>query len=151
MEQSERRKNIESIVESMHAIKHKLIACTKKSGTSDKKPNVTHSQWAVLAIVTKKGRVGVKEIAQTLGITSSAATQLTDELVKNGYITRKESEEDRRALVLELSALCKQHMQEMRKRRMEKLTQMFAHLSDKELTQYAQLNKKIAERTEGPE
>ncbi len=151
MTSSERKQYIESIVESMHAIKHKLVACTKKSAASDNKPGITHSQWAVLAIVTKKESVGVKEIAQTLGVTSSAATQLTDELVKNGYIIRKESEEDRRALFLELSPLCKKHMQDMRTRRMEQFTKMFAHLSDEELTQYATLNKKIAEDTPGSE
>ncbi len=143
MESKERKQHIESIVESMHAIKHKLIACTKKSSTSDTTPAITHSQWAVLAIVTNKENVGVKEIAHTLGITSSAATQLTDELVKNGYIIRKGNEQDRRALSLELSPLCKKHMQDMRRRRMEQFTEMFAHLSDKELSQYANLNKKI--------
>jgi DNA-binding MarR family transcriptional regulator len=145
MESAERKQHIESIVESMHAIKHKLIACTKKSAASDTRPGITHSQWAVLAIVTKKENVGVKEIAQTLGITSSAATQLTDELVKNGYIIRKGNEQDRRALSLELSPLCKKHMQDMRTRRMEQFTEMFAHLSDTELAQYAKLNKKITD------
>lgn len=145
MESAKRKQYIESIVESMHAIKHKLIACTKKSSASDAKHAITHSQWAVLAIVTKKQHVGVKEIAQTLGITSSAATQLTDELEKNGYIVRKGNEEDRRALSLELSPSCHKHMQDMRKRRMEQFTEMFSRLSDTELEQYAKLNRKITE------
>lgn len=145
METAARKQHIEQIVEGMHAIKRKLITCAGKSSASQDTPVITHSQWAVLGVIARKEHVGIKDVAKTLSISSSAATQLVEELVKNGYVLRKGDEQDRRALLLTLSPTYKTHMRQMHKKRMAQFMDIFDILTDTELAQYAKLNKKISE------
>lgn len=104
---------------------------------------ITHSQWAVLGVVMEKKEVSVKEIATTLGITSSAATQLVDGLVGNNYLIREADENDRRALKITISDKYKLKMRKMKQQALERFTDMFKALDDKELALYAKLHSKI--------
>ena len=137
-----RKQHIESIIESMQTIKRKVIACNpKKSDTAC----ITHSQWAVLGIIMEKGKVGVKEVAETLGISSSAATQLIDGLVINNVLIRESDTSDRRALLLKISDVYKKKLSTLKEQSTMQFISMFEALSDKELEQYASHNKKIVD------
>ena len=142
-----RQQYIESIIESVYAIRRKLMVCGSAKVSvrrPQKEHSITHSQWAVLAVVIRLKHAGIKEIAEALNMTSSAATQLVDELVKKEYLLRKGDAKDRRALSLTLSDMCKTQMNELKSKRIERFITIFDGLNDKELAQYASLNKKIA-------
>jgi DNA-binding MarR family transcriptional regulator len=142
-----RKESIESILESNQVIRRRLLSIYVQKSSKGKKDlefQITPSQWAVLGFVMRKESVGVKDIAKVLGVTSSAATQLVDELVNKGYLTRESNATDRRALSIKLSGKHKQRLMELKTKATERYAEMFNALDNQELEQYATLNKKIA-------
>lgn len=106
-------------------------------------PRVTPAQMGMLMVIEQCGESTVKDVAKTLGITSSAATQLVDGLVMGGYLTRKISTEDRRAVTLALSKKSKNQVERMKKHTLERFLTVFKVLNDTEFNRYLALNKKI--------
>jgi DNA-binding MarR family transcriptional regulator len=105
---------------------------------------ITMSQMRAFFLIEAKSGCTVKEIAETLKITSSAATQLVDGLVAIGYIVRKESSKDRRVAMLNLTRKAINQHQRMKKIMFGQLLRLFKGLNDKELDQYTRLTKKIS-------
>ena len=141
-----RKQHIKNIIENMHAIKHKLVASgmVKHHALRRHEVSMTPSQWIVLGIVIEKTR-GIKDIADMLGVTSSAATQLVDGLVRKGLVIRAGVTGDRRALAVRIVKKHEKEMRAMMKMGMERFEAMFDVLNDRELAHYAALNKKIAD------
>ncbi len=137
-----RKQLIEGIIENMQTIKRQIIS---RGSIKSDTVGITHSQWAVLSIVMEKEKVGVKEIAGLLRISSSAATQLIDGLVINNVLVRQSDTSDRRALLLKISEEYKKKLGALRANATEQFSSMFEALSDNELEQYSSLNKKIVE------
>lgn len=136
-----RKKTIEDLLQNMHAMRHKLMV-----GYATKKEMViTPSQGFVLRFVAKNSSANVKTITQALNITSSATTQLVDCLVEKGYLIRKSDPKDRRFTTLSLSVKAKKLFKEYKKQGLQKMTTLFDVFTDRELTQYATLNKKITD------
>jgi len=135
-----RKQLIEEIMASFHAMKNKMITKMVHTGHAG---GITHSQLFVLAIIEQHHHIGIKEIAKKLHISSSAATQLVDGLVKKSYVVRHTDAHDRRALHLELSGKGKTHVTELKKKRMKMMARLFDALNDKELAMYSKLHKII--------
>ncbi|MBI2906739.1 MAG: MarR family transcriptional regulator [Chloroflexi bacterium] len=98
----------------------------------------------ILRTVKNSPGIGIKELATSLSITSSAATQQVDNLVRKGYLTRKANTEDRRSLNLRLSANLSNRLEEIETAFIEEMIGRFGVLSDDELAAYAELNRRIA-------
>ncbi len=137
---SEQRKLIEDLFESFHAIKLKMVGCSSGSLLS-----VTPSQGLVLNFVERENGAGIGKIAEHLGVTSSAATQLVNGLVRKGYLIRRENLDDRRELTVILSATGKKRMGLIRHERTKRVQSLFRALTVKEVREYCRLNKKIAD------
>lgn len=135
---------LESLLQNMHAIRHKLMA--EYTGRKDLAMNP--SQGFVLRFVAKNSNTSIKAIAEALQITSSAATQLVDGLVEKGYLVRKEDPDDRRVTTLSLPESAKKIFKEFREQGLRKMMVLFDALTDEELVQYAALHKKIADTLE---
>lgn len=136
----QRKKLIEDILSSIHALGHR---CKTKPETNGQKPQITHSQWYVLSTIEHSKSVSVKDIAHTLGISPSAITQLVDGLVDAGIVTRTESLTDRRTTQLSLSAKGLKQIQAIKKEKMEAFASLFDALSDSELSTYHRLQQKL--------
>ena len=134
-----RKKIIEDLLQNMHAMRHKLMV----GYTAKKEVAITPSQGFVLRFVAKNSSTNVKTIADSLHITSSAATQLIDGLVDNGYLVRKSNPDDRRVIALSLSDKANKLFKEFQEQGLQKMMELFDALTDDELVQYADLNKKI--------
>lgn len=65
---------------------------------------VTAAQWSVLITLYRGQARTPQEIAQFIGIDGSAVTRLLDRLEKRGLTRRQPNPEDRRSLVIELTA-----------------------------------------------
>jgi DNA-binding MarR family transcriptional regulator len=123
----------------MHAMRHRLmVGCTVK-----KEMVITPSQGFVLRFVAKSSTTNVKAITQALNISSSAATQLVDGLVDNGYLLRQDNPDDRRIITLLLSDKAKKFFKEFEAQRLQKMMEIFDSLTDEELIQYGYLNQKL--------
>jgi DNA-binding MarR family transcriptional regulator len=104
---------------------------------------ITPSQMVIMGVVEESKIVTIKHIAKELQISSSAATQLVNELVKKGYLKRKTSDTDRREVSIELTEKFKKNITFIKKHIVGNMTILFKDLSDNELRQYLEVNKKI--------
>lgn len=138
----DRNQKIKELMEGLHALRSR-VAFGPPPGVQMR--HVTPSQWRVLMIVMRGDDHTVKDVAKTLDITSSAATQLVDGLVANGYVIKKEDEADRRKVSLTLSKTTKDHVVKMKKKAMGCFLKTFEVLNDKEFDQYIALNKKLVQ------
>ncbi|MFA5308504.1 MAG: MarR family transcriptional regulator [Dehalococcoidales bacterium] len=137
----DRRSQIEGILQSFHAIRHRLLTGTYILSAKNQIPN---SQWMVLRIVYQNEGIGVKELSRMLGISSSAATQLVNSLVKKGHLVREVNLEDRRALKIRPSKKTKELIDISNTQALGKVYSLFDVLSDEELQKYCDLSKKVA-------
>jgi len=80
----------------MHRSMHSLIHFSHEK-------NLSMSQVASLFRIRRSGSCGVKEIAEHLGVSNAAASQLLDRLVQQGLVARSEDPIDRRGKVLVLT------------------------------------------------
>lgn len=135
-----RKKLIEEIMANFHALRNSMQSRLLPSKGKD---GITHSQLFVLAIIERHRNIGVKAMSKMLNITSSATTQLVDGLVENGYVVRKASSQDRRALQLVLSKKGQRRITDLKNLRMATIATLFEALSNLELETYLRLHKKI--------
>jgi len=61
-----------------------------------KERGLSMTQFNTLVFLHHKGPSAVTDIADELGVSSAAASQMLDRLVQEGYITRTEDQRDRR-------------------------------------------------------
>ena len=147
-----RRQHIENALHHLRILRSVLVDrqgrprfLSGKALPPARKARITPAQWGVLAVVLRREHVGIKEIAKELHITSSAATQLVDELVGKKYLARTVNPEDRRGLSLKIPEPRKKMVQALRERRIEEFLNIFRNLTDAELAQFAALCGKIAD------
>ena len=142
----DRKKIIEEITESLYLIKRKVAS---DMHFLFHEMQITHPQWIVLQQVRKKGMISIKYLSHVLQMTSSAATQIVNGLVKKGLLVRKRNKEDRRMLNIELSETAYNQFELMKDRRVSAVTTLFDSLDDEDLIKYLEINKKIAEKIPG--
>lgn len=140
---SKRIQLIEKILHSFQATRNITKARATRLGHQD---HITHTQWFVLSMIQGFKKRSIKDIAQALEISSSAATQLVDGLVQSGFVTRKEDPNDRRLVQLELSPKGKKHIGATMKKRIAEMAEIFAPLTDLELEEFVRLHKKITSK-----
>ncbi len=138
---NDRRKLIEKIIENIHVIKHEIIAGIHFFFADIQ---ITHSQWLVLHLVKRNGTISIKDLANLLDTTSSAATQIVNGLVNKGLLLRKRNPDDRRTLKIELSEKFKNQFDSIKNKSFKTLSLLFDVLDDDELLKYCELNDKIA-------
>lgn len=135
-----REQFIEEILHSLHAIRNITKTRALHLGHQN---HITHSQWFVLSMIQHFKKRSIKDIAEAMDMSSSAATQLVDGLVQSGYVIRQEDPKDRRSVQLELSSKGKKHIVATKKKRINEMAGIFDALTDKELEEFVRLHKKI--------
>lgn len=140
---SKRTQLIEEILHSFHAIRN--ITRTK-AASLDHQKHITHSQWFALTMIDHHKRRSIKDIAEAMEMSPSAATQLVDGLVRVGLVTRQEEPNDRRLVQLELSPKGKKHLTDTKEKRIAEMAEIFDILTDKELEEFVRLHKKITSK-----
>ena len=89
-------------------------------------------QLSTLMILRKKQVSAISEIAEELGVSSAAASQMIDRMVNEGLILRAESPDDRRVKQVRLTDKGRQLLRENFKARRQWITEIIESLSDKE-------------------
>jgi len=140
---TDRKQKIKELMEDFKTLRRAVVFDIPRSINI---PRITPSQWGALMCIEQHGESTVKDVAKTLGITSSASTQLIDGLVASGYVTRKTDKNDRRAVTLTLSKRTRAKVDKMKKQIQSKFFNFLKSLSDKEFDQYIRLNKKIVKK-----
>jgi DNA-binding MarR family transcriptional regulator len=99
-------------------------------------------------LMKEKEGASVKDIAESLHITSGAVSQLIDGAVKMGIVERQEDSKDRRAQRIKLTEKAASRVDEFRKTFFERLSPKFALLSDAEILELTRLLGKINQASE---
>jgi DNA-binding MarR family transcriptional regulator len=89
-------------VEAVMLAAQALVGVTAQS-VAEVEDVVTLPQLRVLVLLASRGPLNLNALAQAMGVHPSNATRACDRLVAAGLLNRRESEVDRRNLVLELT------------------------------------------------
>ncbi|MDB5260109.1 MAG: DNA-binding transcriptional regulator, MarR family [Candidatus Nomurabacteria bacterium] len=138
-----RKQKLEELMKSIGTLQRNMAF---RGADFNKMNRITPSQWGVVMLIEQQDSTSVKEVANGLGISSSAATQLIDGLVESGYVLRKENIKDRRIAVLTLSNKTKKHVGKMKEQMIKKFIEIYEVLTDKEFNQFCVLHNKIVQR-----
>lgn len=107
---------------------------------------LSHAQIGLLYLLAHHESASVKEIAQFLGISKSAVTQLADPLLSKGLINRQTDAHDRRIARLSLNSSGSKALKKLSKHKFAGLRTSLETLDQKELQTLYKLHKKMAER-----
>lgn len=113
-----------------------------------KQNNYSVPQLNVLFRLQHKGSCGVSELADEMGVTAAAASQLLERLVQQGLVQRSEDPLDRRNRRMTLTEAGQQVVQESVAARQSWLDRLPALLSETEQEQVATALRILIERAE---
>lgn len=105
--------------------------------------DLTGPQLHILYALAHVGNLTVKEVAGKMGITSSAATQIIEGLVKGGYVERNQDEQDRRIVHIEFSGRGKRKFENIKRAHMERVCMIFDVLTDEEIDLLIGISEKV--------
>lgn len=101
------------------------------------------SQVGILLLIARQGPQSLKELARHMCMSSSAATQLADGLIKDRLLTRTEDQTDRRRISLALTESGKRRLSQARKEHVAVLAKFLDPLTENELIEWKRLQRKI--------
>ncbi|MBA3678650.1 MarR family transcriptional regulator [Candidatus Saccharibacteria bacterium] len=108
-----------------------------------KQPYIPKSQLLLLYMLYKQKQMTIKEIAQVMHSSSSAATQLVEHIVESGLAERVETGTDRRQVHVQLTADGMRQTIEYKESVLVRLADVFAHTSDESLEQIVRFQQSI--------
>jgi len=138
---SQKSQKIEEVIGNLQRLRRGF----PRRATAEDRPVVTFPQMSVLFLLKESGRLRNAELAQQLGISPSAATQLVQGLKTSGFVTRQTDDDDRRVTYVDVSAKGKDYLDYLRNKRTEHMYRVFDKLNVTELTQLAAITAKLAE------
>lgn len=137
-----RKKLSEDVFEDMRITLRRIFVASKSDMRGSAIPR---SQAIVMHIVNANPGISVKDVAISMDISPSAATQLIDALVKEGTISRRISERDHRVVSLQLSKDGKVRLREYKSFQVARIRPILDVLTDQELLELERLHNKIHE------
>jgi DNA-binding MarR family transcriptional regulator len=106
---------------------------------------VTVVQLRILKIISDFPDISLLELTEKMEMSKSTASSIVERLVKAGLVKREKSKTDRRALVLQLTALGKEKEEEGHALFHERLERLH-ELSGEDVQQLLHLHEQIAEK-----
>jgi DNA-binding MarR family transcriptional regulator len=101
--------------------------------------------------VLRRGPLQTGQLAAELRISAPAITQLTDRLIRKGLIERSAAADDRRCVIVALSAEGRRLVDQFRQRRREIFNEALADLSEQERRQAFEVLEKVVRALESYE
>ena len=112
------------------------------------KLQLTQPQFMILFFLApKKAGATVKDLARFMRVTPGAITQFIDVLVKKKLVSRTEGLRDRRIISIKLTRSAKKQFRRFKKEYFKNISNAFANLSTREISQFIRLVEKIKTST----
>jgi DNA-binding MarR family transcriptional regulator len=86
------------------ALRRILRATELNSRLLASRTGLTTSQFIILQIVAREGKVLPSAVAKSAGLTQATVTSLVDKLARHGLVNRRRDTEDRRRIWIEVTA-----------------------------------------------
>jgi DNA-binding MarR family transcriptional regulator len=96
------------LIEFIDTLDASLKKLQKEAGVAAGFANLTISQLQYIDAVHALGNPAVSEIADRLRVSKASATAGVNKLIKRGYLTKSQSEQDRRVFHVQLTAAGRQ-------------------------------------------
>ena len=114
---------------------HPIMQFVRTEMRSQREPTLSVPQFRVLAFVNRHPGTSLSEVAEHLGVTRATASAMIERLVQRGLVDRSEYPQERRHIMLKLTELGGNHLQQMREVTRRKMTELLAQLRTEELAQ----------------
>ena len=105
---------------------------------SRRAPSLSVPQFRVLTFLSHRPGAPLSSVAEHLGVARSTASATVDRLVRRQLVQRKTHPEERRSVVLTLTATGMQHLQQVRDAASTRMAKVLAGLSAADLLQVSQ-------------
>jgi DNA-binding MarR family transcriptional regulator len=105
---------------------------------SRRAPSLSVPQFRVLTFLSHRPGAPLSSVAEHLGVARSTASATVDRLVRRQLVQRKTHPEERRSVVLTLTATGVQHLQQVRDAASTRMAKVLAGLSAADLLQVSQ-------------
>ena len=135
-----REQTIQEIAENIVFI-WRNIAGRRRVPTGDH--GISRVQGVVLTIAGKHEGLSIKDVAERMGISGSAATQLVDSSVREGLLSRDVDSNDRRVMRISLTPVGRSRLEKYREARIEAMSELLGALGSREIETFRDLLKKI--------
>lgn len=101
------------------------------------------SQMTILSLISEGGSPTMKDIADSLCITSPSATTAINHLVKAGQLKRVPDKDDRRVIRLEITAKGREIVKKIKKDVVAQISEVLEKLNTQERNAFAGIFRKI--------
>ncbi|NTV31464.1 MarR family transcriptional regulator [candidate division WWE3 bacterium] len=135
-----RQQYIESIMNHFQSIRR---AMATSGHDLHKGLGITMAQASILFLIKHKGETTTTALAEEMGISKSATTQLIDGLMVHQLIVRDSDPTDGRVSIIRLSPIGTEHFENVREKMLLHTSELFSVLTDEELAQLEQITQKI--------
>ena len=105
--------------------------------------HVSYPQYCLLGFLAQQKQLTMTEIAQRMGHTTAAATGLVDRLETLGHVKRAHGKDDRRKILVQITASGTDIVTEVRDDMVANLLNMMEHLDASEQKVWVQIYEKI--------
>ncbi|WP_239634170.1 MarR family transcriptional regulator [Paenibacillus sp. H1-7] len=113
------------------------------------KQTLTLPQLNVLSMLDREGPLKAGTLSDELHFSPGAMTALCDKLVKDGYVSRQRPHNDRRIMLLSITARGKQLLQEVVPMQKEHMRLLFQGFSDEDVRCLLQLSSRVFQNLHG--
>jgi len=115
---------------------------------SDLKMDLSLDQFHVLGVVRELGPMSLTELAEALKVSAPSASGMVDRLVQKGFLSRETCEEDRRKVVIQVSARAAKNMQTVEERILASLVDLIQRIGPQTAEQWCAVLAQIKEAVE---
>lgn len=115
-----------------------------REGMADRRPSMARER--LLRMIGEEEGISQKQLAHRFGIRPQSLSELLGKLEKDGYIARRQNENDKREILVYLTDQGRIRSEEVEKERSDRMEQMFSALTEEEKeTLITLLNKLLPE------
>ena len=134
--------NLSRIEDCMDAMRRAMIAARERLGEG---LQLTRTQLEILIMLSEKPRT-TKDLALALYLTGSAVTQTIETLVRRDFVMRTTDENDRRIVMLHLSAAGREVTQQVCSLKQDYMKSLAVSLTNEEVEVLVTLTNKVTEK-----
>jgi len=100
---------------------------------SQREPSLSVPQFRVLAFLGRNPQASLSRVAEHIGITRATASTMVDRLVQRELVDRQEDPQERRQIMLKLTQMGSDRLEEMRNTTRQKIADLLDELTPEEL------------------